>query len=81
MMQTPNSTDYVYQAKTLFRMLDEHTTGIGLAIGMMHHPSIQVGPNQHGNQYAFIPISIPLKNIAKAGMSMAYKLYMLCQMI
>lgn len=57
---TPTSTDYVYQAKTLFRKLDEHTTGIGLAVGMMHHPSIQVGPNQHGNQYAFIPISVPL---------------------
>ena len=57
---THNSTDYVYQAKTLFQKLDEHTTGIGLAVGMVHHPSIQVGPNQHGNQYAFIPISIPL---------------------
>ena len=57
---TPTSTDYVYQAKTLFRKLDEHTTGIGLAVGMVHHPSIQVGPNQHGNQYAFIPISVPL---------------------
>lgn len=57
---TSNSTDYVYQAKTLFQKLDEHTTGIGLAIGTIHHPSIQVGPNQHGNQYAFIPISIPL---------------------
>jgi hypothetical protein len=59
-LATPNSTDYVYQAKTLFRKLDLHTSGIGLAVGMVHHPSIQVGPNQHGNQYAFIPISVPL---------------------
>lgn len=55
-----NSTDYIYQAKTLFRKLDTHSTGIGLAVGMVHHPSIHVGPNQHGNEYAFIPISVPL---------------------
>ncbi len=55
-----NSTDFIYQAKTLFQKLDDHTTGIGLAVGLVHHPSIHVGPNQHGNEYAFIPISVPL---------------------
>lgn len=52
------TTDYVLQAKTLFRELNTDGWGIGLAIGTMRHPEINVGPNQLGNTYAYVPVSV-----------------------
>ncbi len=50
--------DYVLQAKTLFKTLEPNGWGIGLAIGTIHHPEINAGPNLLGNRYAYVPLSI-----------------------
>ncbi len=54
---TPGSSDYILQAKTLFRPLTTNDMGIGLAVGTVRHPSIHIGPNQLGNTYLYVPAS------------------------
>ncbi len=52
------TSDYVLQLKTLFRALDTDGWGAGLAVGRVAHPEIQPGPNQLGNTYAYLPVSV-----------------------
>ncbi len=58
------TTDYLYQAKTLFRPLKANDWGIGLAVGTIRHPAINPGPNLLGNSYAYIPVSVSLNDDA-----------------
>lgn len=51
------TSDYVFQAKTLFRPLETNDWGIGLAAGSVRHPEINPGPNQLGNTFIYVPIS------------------------
>jgi hypothetical protein len=58
---TARSTDdYVLQAKTLFKTLEPNGWGLGLAVGTIHHPEINPGPNLLGNRYLYVPLSISL---------------------
>lgn len=52
------TSDQVFQLKTLFRPLDTNGWGIGLAIGTVRHPAVNPGPNQFGNTYAYVPLSL-----------------------
>lgn len=52
-----DSTDYVLQAKTLFKTLEANGWGIGFAIGKVYHPAVTPSANQLGNTYAYIPFS------------------------
>lgn len=56
------TSDYVFQAKTLFRALDTNGWGWGLAAGTIRHPEITPGPNKLGNTYAYIPLSASLRD-------------------
>ncbi len=56
------TTDYVFQAKTLLKPLDTNGWGIGLAAGNIHHPQINPGPNLLGNYYAYVPMSLSLRD-------------------
>lgn len=51
------TSDYVLQLKTLFKPLDAEGWGWGLAVGRVLHPEIEPGPNQTGNQYAYVPVT------------------------
>lgn len=53
-----SSNDYVLQGKTLFRPLTSNDWGWGLALGRVNHPARVPGPNNLGNTYAYIPLSI-----------------------
>jgi hypothetical protein len=52
-----STSDYVLQLKTLFRPLETNGWGIGLAAGSVRHPEIKPGPNQLGNEFAYVPLS------------------------
>lgn len=54
------SSDYILQAKTLLRPLHSNDFGIGLAGGTVRHPSINIGPNQLGNTYLYVPVSVSI---------------------
>jgi hypothetical protein len=54
--------DYVLQFKTLFKTLETNGWGVGLAVGTLHHPETRPGPNQLGNTYAYLPLSISFQN-------------------
>ncbi|WP_367156054.1 hypothetical protein [Methylomonas sp. HYX-M1] len=56
------TNDYVFQAKTLLRRLETNDWGLGLGIGTILHPEINPGPNQLGNTYAYIPLSVSLSD-------------------
>jgi hypothetical protein len=56
--QAETSVDYVLQLKTLFRPLRTNDWGVGLGVGSVLHPEIYPGPNQLGNAYAYVPVSI-----------------------
>ena len=58
----PSTSDYVFQAKTLFRPLETNDWGIGIAVGTIRHPEINPGPNMLGNTYAYIPLSVSLND-------------------
>ena len=58
----PSTSDYVFQAKTLFRQLETNDWGIGIAVGTIRHPEINPGPNMLGNTYAYIPLSVSLND-------------------
>lgn len=58
----PATSDYVFQAKTLFRPLETNDWGIGFAVGTIRHPEINPGPNMLGNTYAYIPLSASLND-------------------
>lgn len=53
-----STTDFVIQAKTLFKPLITNGWGIGAAVGAIQHPEINPGPNLLGNQYAYVPLSM-----------------------
>lgn len=55
-----STTDYVFQAKTLFRPLETNGWGWGIAAGTIRHPEINPGPNMLGNTYVYIPLSVSL---------------------
>jgi hypothetical protein len=57
-LSLPTSEDYVLQAKTLFRTLETNGWGWGAAIGTVRHPEINPGPNLHGNNYIYFPMSL-----------------------
>lgn len=54
------TSDYVFQAKTLFRPLETNDWGWGLAVGTIRHPEINPGPNLLGNTYVYVPASVSL---------------------
>ncbi len=54
----PHSNDYVLQGKTLLRPLETNDWGWGVAAGVVRHPGLQPGPNQLGNHYVFLPLSV-----------------------
>lgn len=56
------TSDYVFQAKTLLRPLETNGWGMGLAVGTIHHPEINPGPNMLGSTYAYIPVSVSLSD-------------------
>ena len=58
------TSDYILQAKTLFRPLATNDWGWGLAVGKVFHPGISPGPNLLGNTYAYIPVSVSFNNDA-----------------
>lgn len=51
------TSDYVFQAKTLFRPLETNGWGWGVAVGTIRHPETQPGANMLGNTYAYFPFS------------------------
>lgn len=51
------TTDIVYQAKTLFKQLDKNGWGVGLVVGNVRHPQINTESNVIGNLYAYVPTS------------------------
>lgn len=57
-----HTADYVFQFKTLFKPLTPNGWGIGLAAGRVLHPERRAGPNQLGNTYAYLPISVGVNN-------------------
>ncbi len=54
--------DQVFQLKTLLRPLTTNDWGIGLGVGRVLHPEIHPGPNQFGNTYAYVPVSLSLRD-------------------
>lgn len=56
------TSDYIFQAKTLFRPLKTNGWGWGLAAGTIRHPEINPGPNMLGNTYAYFPLSVSLND-------------------
>lgn len=54
--------DQVLQLKTLFKPLTTNGWGLGLAVGRVLHPEIHPGPNQLGNTYAYVPLSLSLRD-------------------
>lgn len=52
--------DGLFQLKTLVKPLVSNDWGWGLAVGTIRHPSVQPGPNQFGNRYAYLPFSASL---------------------
>lgn len=54
------TSDYILQAKTLLRPLKSNDFGVGLGVGTVRHPSINIGPNQLGNTYLYIPVSVSI---------------------
>lgn len=54
----PATSDYVLQLKTLFKPLGEEGWAWGLAVGRVLHPEIEPGPNQIGNQYVYVPVTV-----------------------
>jgi hypothetical protein len=59
-LPTGNTADYVLQGKTILREATAEQTGVGLAFGLVAHPDINPGPNQLGNTYAYLPVSVPI---------------------
>jgi hypothetical protein len=55
---SPGSRDQVLQGKTLFRTLQSNDWAWGLAFGRVWHPSTQPGPNNLGNTYLNLPLSV-----------------------
>lgn len=53
-----SSNDQVLQGKTLFRPLQTNDWAWGLALGQVRHPSGVPGPNQLGNRYVYLPLSV-----------------------
>lgn len=56
----PASSDFVFQLKTLLKPLERNDWGVGLAAGKVQHPGVNPGPNQLGNHYAYVPLSMSL---------------------
>lgn len=54
------SSDVVLQAKTLLHPMTQGGWGVGLAAGLIHHPSVNPGPNGLGSLYAYVPVSVAL---------------------
>ena len=52
-----STSDYILQAKTLFRPLNTNSWGWGLAAGRVMHPGVNPGPNLLGNTYFYLPAS------------------------
>lgn len=57
-----HSSDYVLQGKTLLRPLQTNGWGWGLAVGVVRHPSPHPGPNHLGNRYAYVPLSVSMRD-------------------
>ena len=55
-----SSSDYIVQAKTLFRSLTPGGWGLGMALGRVVHPEVNPGPNLLGNTYVYFPLSLSL---------------------
>lgn len=58
----PQTSDYLYQVKTLVRELRPSDWGWGLGIGRVNHPGSIAGPNLFGNTYLYLPASFSFKD-------------------
>ena len=58
----PSTRDHILQGKTLFKSLESNGYGVGFALGLVDHPGANPGPNQFGNRYAYIPVSVSTFN-------------------
>jgi hypothetical protein len=56
------SHDRILQAKTLFRPMQTNDWGWGLAVGRAGHSGLQPGPNNLGNTYAYVPMSVSMRD-------------------
>jgi hypothetical protein len=56
--QAGASQDQVLQVKTLFNRMTPNGWGAGVALGQFRHPSAIGGPNNLGNTFAYVPISV-----------------------
>ncbi|WP_199172497.1 hypothetical protein [Limnohabitans sp. 15K] len=52
------SQDQVIQAKTLWKRMTPNGWGGGVALGQFRHPSANVGPNNLGNTFVYVPLSV-----------------------
>lgn len=58
-----HSSDLVLQFKTLFKPLTRNDWGAGLAVGQVRHQKDDPpGPNQLGTTYAYVPLSLSLRD-------------------
>lgn len=53
----PATKDQVFQLKTLFKPVETGGWGWGLAVGTVHHPDVNPGPNLLGNTYVYAPLT------------------------
>lgn len=53
-----HTEDYILQLKTLVKPLTPNGWGWGLSFGAVRHPEIAPGPNQLGNTYVNLPLSM-----------------------
>jgi hypothetical protein len=54
---TAKNPNLLFQGKTLFKRMKTNGWGIGLAVGAVHNPTINVERNLTGDLYAYIPTS------------------------
>lgn len=56
--QQGDSRDQVIQFKTLWHRMSPNGWGAGVALGQFRHPSVNLGPNNLGSSFAYVPISV-----------------------
>lgn len=56
------TTDVVFQGKTLFKPLESNGWGWGLAVGNVRHPAIHSDGNLIGDLYAYVPASFSFRD-------------------
>jgi len=57
-----DTTDVIFQGKTLFKPLDTNGYGIGLAAGYAAHPAANADRQLLGDPYFYVPMSFSFRN-------------------